>query len=104
MFRLNVIGWIDIAAAILIFYTASPIPSPIPEVHTLFLLVKGSIGFLPLSGPNPLLLPIFYLGGVADILSAIILITGTPPVFAEYSSIIGGLLLLKGVWTFTSLL
>lgn len=104
MLRLNIIGWIDIAAAILIHYTVTPVPSPIPEIHTAFLLMKGGIGFFPLEGLTPVLLPIYYLGGVADILSAVILLLGSPPVLSEYTSIIAGFLMIKGVWTFTSML
>lgn len=104
MLRLNLIGWIDIAAAFLIYYTVSPVPSPIPEIHTIFLLVKGGIGFFPLQGVTPILMPIYYLGGVADILSAVILLLGTPPILAEYTPVIAGLLMIKGVWTFTSML
>ena len=103
MFNFNLLGWIDITAAILLYFTVSPIPEPVAHAHSIFLFLKGFIGFIDF-GANPpsILLPIYLLGGAADILSAAILLTGTPPIMADYKNIIAGLLFLKGLWTFSS--
>ncbi|MFB6174350.1 MAG: hypothetical protein ABEJ87_00045 [Candidatus Nanohalobium sp.] len=90
-------GMLDLLSGILLLFTASPIPQNIATVHAWFLIFKGAatvIRPLPLGG-----MPIYVLGGAADILSATILFIGTPPILAGYKSYIAGFLFLKGVWT-----
>ncbi len=101
--NLNILGWIDLLAAALVYFTTTAIPSPIPEAHTAFLVLKGGLGFLNIP-PNPLMLPVFYLGGAADLMSAMILLTGTPPILTGYKEVIAGALVLKGVWTYSNLI
>jgi len=102
MVNFNILGWIDIFAAIILYYTVSPIPEPVAHFHAFFLFFKGFIGFIEFSNPPSILLPVYMLGGAADIMSAAILITGSPPVFEDYKNIIAGLLTLKGLWTFSN--
>lgn len=99
MFRFDVLGFIDVFAAVLLYLTVSPIPEPVAHAHAGFLFMKGISGFID---PLKLPLPFFIIGGGADILSAAILITGTPPILIDYKNIIAGLLFLKGLWTFSS--
>lgn len=99
MINFNVLGWIDILAAVMLYYTVSPVPEIVAVSHAGFLFLKGLIGFIPM-GPNPALTGIYILGAGADILSGAILLVGQPPVLADYSSFIGIILILKGSWSF----
>ena len=91
---------IDILSGLLVFFTQTPIPDGITEIHAGFLLVKGVLTMLPVRMPTPF----FYLGGFADLISATILFTGQPPLLTQYNSYVSGFLLLKGVWSSFSLL
>jgi len=105
MFNFNLLGWIDITAAVILYFTVSPVPDPVANAHAYFLFLKGFIGFIDFgSNPPGGLMPLFLLGGAADILSAMILFTGTPPILADYKEIIAGLLFIKGLWTFSAFL
>jgi hypothetical protein len=90
------LGLTDLLSGILLFFTVSPIPTGIAQIHAAFLIYKGLgsyIRYLPLP------MPVFYMGAFADLISAAILLVGTPPVLADYSVYLAGVLLLKGVWT-----
>jgi hypothetical protein len=92
----DLLGPIDILSGILLFFTVSPVPTDIAQLHAGFLIYKGlgsHIAYIPLP------LPVFYIGAFADLMSAAILFVGTPPIFAEYSTYLAGALLLKGIWT-----
>ena len=89
-------GPIDILSGLLVFFTVSPIPTGLAQIHAGFLIYKGigsHVRYIPLP------MPVFYLGGFADLISAAILFVGTPPILADYSIYLAGALLLKGVWT-----
>ena len=88
-------GLADLASGLLLLFTASPIPSGIAEIHALFLIIKG-IGTMVQVIPLPT--PVYYLGGPADLMSASILLVGHPPIFADYKTILSGVLMLKGAW------
>jgi len=89
-------GTTDILSAILVFFTVSPVPPEIAQVHAGFLLYKGICSYRRII---PIPLPFFYLGGLADFISAAILLVGNPPILAEYSPILAFILLTKGIWT-----
>lgn len=94
------IALIDILSAVLVFYTQTPIPDGITEIHAGFLLFKGFATMLPMKIlPRPFL----YIGGFADLISAAILFTGQPPLITKYNDYIAILLTLKGVWSSLSL-
>lgn len=95
--RLDPMGALDLLSGLLLLFTTSPVPENIATFHAWFLIFKGSASILrpvPMGG-----LPVYVLGGAADILSATILFLGTPPVLVEYKMWISGFLFLKGVWT-----
>ncbi|MFB6099754.1 MAG: hypothetical protein ABEK16_00640 [Candidatus Nanohalobium sp.] len=94
-------GLADLASGLLLLFTASPIPAGIAEIHAIFLIVKG-LGTMIRALPLPT--PFYYLGGPADLISASILLVGQPPLFAEYKSILAGILMLKGLWSSFSLM
>lgn len=100
----NVLGWIDIAAALMLFNTVSPLPAIVATVHATFLLVKGSLGFFPQLGGLSGLIPLYIIGGAADIMSSAILFTGHPPILADYKIIIAGVMLLKGIWSLSGMM
>jgi hypothetical protein len=89
-------GLTDLTSGLLIFFTVSPIPTGVAEIHALFLIYKGLASIVRYI---PMPMPVFYLGGFADLISASILFIGTPPILADYSVYLAGFLLLKGVWT-----
>lgn len=93
MIRPDPIGILDIAAGIILLHTASPVPTAFAHAHSYFLILKG--GGTLLKAPV-LPLPVFVLGGAADIVSAAILFTGNPPLIGGYKEIIATILLLKG--------
>lgn len=95
--RFDPMGALDLLSGLLLLFTVSPIPENIAALHAWFLIFKGSATIIrpvPLGG-----MPIYVLGGAADILSATILFLGTPPLFVDYKLWISGFLFLKGVWT-----
>lgn len=95
-FRLDPLGVIDILAGILLFFTLSTLPSSVAKFHAAFLIFKGAGTVIR---PLHLPLPVFVLGGAADVMSAAILFTGRPPILASYKAWIAGFLFLKGVWS-----
>ncbi len=90
------LGLTDLASGLLIFFTVSPVPTGIAEIHAIFLIVKG-VGTIIQAVPLPS--PIYYLGGPADLISASIILIGQPPILAEYKTILAGILILKGTWS-----
>lgn len=95
--RFDPMGALDVLSGLLLLFTVSPIPENIASIHAWFLIFKGTASIvrpIPLGG-----MPIFVLGGAADILSATILFLGTPPILMDYKVYISGFLFLKGVWT-----
>lgn len=99
--RLDILGIIDIISAILLIYTQSPIPTSIAQIHASILLIKGIGGIIkPIQMPYP----VFIIGGMADVLSAAILIVGQPPILVEYKNFITGILLFKGFWSLFALM
>lgn len=104
LFNFNVLGWIDIAAGIMLYFTVSPLPAVVSTAHAAFLILKGSMGFFPQLGGMQGLIPLYIIGGAADIMSSAILLTGQPPVLAGYKMYIAGLLLLKGLWSLSGMM
>ncbi|MFB6214082.1 MAG: hypothetical protein ABEJ07_05985 [Candidatus Nanohaloarchaea archaeon] len=97
--RPDPLGALDILAGILLWMTVSPLPVVLAQVHAGFLIAKGGgsmirARFMPL--------PVFVIGGAADVISAAVLFTGKPPVLAGYKGWIAGALFLKGVFTLLS--
>lgn len=96
----SIIGVLDILAGIILLYTESVVPTFFAEAHASFLIFKGFIAQLQIP-PIP---PLFIIGNTADIISAAIIFTGTPPVLAGYKELIAVFLLQKGVFGFISML
>lgn len=96
MIRPDLLGMIDIASGILLYFTTSPVPTMFADVHAGFLIFKGVISHLRLSGP---VMPIYTLGIAADIISAAILFTGSPPLVGSFKYVIGTALFVKGMWS-----
>jgi hypothetical protein len=96
----SLIGIFDILAGILLLYTESALPTAFAEAHAGFLIFKGVITQFPIP-PIP---PLFVIGNAADIISAAIIFTGTPPIFGDYKEIIALFLLQKGVFGLLSML
>lgn len=93
--RPDPLGITDFLSGALLMYTVSPIPAAIAEIHSIFLLAKGAATILEI----PMPMPVYYLGGAADLLSATILYTGNPPILEAAAPILAGILFLKGVLT-----
>lgn len=104
MITLNYNGIIDIIVGIMLLFTASPLPSQVAHAHTVFLLFKGFGSVIDVIQLRWFGMPLFILAGAADILSAAILLTGNPPILADYKAILAFLLGLKGVRTFLSIM
>lgn len=101
MIRPDPIGFIDILAGFLLYFTVSPLPATVAQIHAIFLIYKGAgsmTPFIPLAG-----MPIFILGGAADIMSAFILYTGTPPILGGIKVWIAGILFIKGLFSLIAL-
>jgi len=92
--KLDPLGTTDIISAVLVYSTQSFMPPEILHVHAGVLITKGIATNIELR------LPFFayVLGNMADVLSAAILFTGTPPLLGEYKELIAGILLIKGLW------
>jgi|GEM_PF-535523 len=95
IFRPDLLGIIDITSGILVYLTQSFVPEPVALIHATILIGKG-IGTMV----KPVRFPfaVFVIGNMADVLSAAILFTGTPPILADYKQFISGILFLKGMW------
>lgn len=96
----SIIGIFDILAGVLLLYTESALPTTFAHAHASFLIFKGAVTQFPL----PPLMPLFIIGNVADIISAAIIYTGTPPILAGYKEIIALFLLQKGLFGLISML
>lgn len=96
MLRPNLTSLIDLVIGLLLLGTASPVPEWFAALHAYFLITKGVIFQFQI--PNlRALTPLLILGGGADIISAAILITGQPPILADYKLFLAGFLLIKGI-------
>ena len=95
IFKPDLLGILDIVSGLLVYSTQSFMPEPISFLHASILIFKG-IGTMirPVSFP----FPVFVVGNMADVLSAAIIFTGTPPVLVEYKTFIAGGLFFKGMW------
>jgi hypothetical protein len=87
---------VDIVAGVMLYFTVSAIPTGLAQFHAFFLIFKGT-GSIIESFPLPL--PMYVLGGAADIMSAAILITGRPPILVGYKTWIAAILFVKGAWS-----
>lgn len=92
----SVTGLFDIFSGILLYFTVSPLPEAVSLAHAFFLMYKGTASFIPL----PLGMPGFILGSAADLMSAAILLAGTPPILGDYKIFIAGFLFIKGIQGF----
>lgn len=99
--RPDPLGITDVISGILLLLTTSAIPVWIGEIHAAFLIAKGIGSMLK---PVPLPLPVYYLGGPADIMSAGILYMGQPPILADYKIYLAYILLFKGIWSVSGLM
>lgn len=93
MLRPDPVGALDILSGFLMFHTVSPVPEIFAASHAGFLLFKGGGTMLKF----PIFpLPVFILGGAADVISGAILITGDPAFLGGFKEIIAGVLMVKG--------
>ncbi|MFB6204600.1 MAG: hypothetical protein ABEJ75_03065 [Candidatus Nanohaloarchaea archaeon] len=99
--RFDVLGLLDIFSAVLMFFTAAPVPVAVANLHAGFLAFKGGGGIVK---GFPMPYPVFLLGGFADLISAAILHFGQPPSFIGFTNWIAAALLVKGVWTLLGLM
>jgi len=98
----NVFGIVDLLAGLMLLMTSSFLPDIIAHGHSYFLMFKGiSSIFTPI---NTVVLgtPYLLLCGFADLLSAAILLTGQPPILAEYKTILAFIIGLKGIFSLIS--
>lgn len=96
MIRPDPVGMLDIGSGILMLYTVSPVPEVFAMAHAYFLIFKG--GGTMLAAPI-FPLPVFIIGGAADLVSASIIFFGQPPFIGGYKEIIAGILFIKGFLT-----
>ncbi len=95
VFRPDLLGILDVSSGLLVYFTQSFIPEPIAAIHATVLIGKG-LGTMiePVRFP----FPVFVIGNMADVLSAAIIFTGTPPILEAYKSYISAALFFKGMW------
>jgi hypothetical protein len=101
IFRPDPLGTVDVISAILVYMTQSFMPVEILHVHAAILLIKGTGSMIR---PVKLPLPVYVLGGMADVLSAAILFTGQPPFLSTYKEFFAAALLFKGFWSLFGLM
>lgn len=89
----NFISTLDIIIGIFLYFTESVVPTGFANLHAGFLIFKGVITQL-IPVPLP---PVYVLGNFADIISAAIVYTGTPPILGGYKEFIAFFLLQKGL-------
>jgi len=95
IFKPDLLGTLDILSGLLVYFTQSFMPQPISLIHASILLFKGTGTMIrPVKFP----FPVFVIGNMADVLSAAIIFTGTPPILVEYKAFIATGLFLKGMW------
>jgi len=94
--RPDPLGALDILSGSMLFFTVSGVPVLFAQLHAGFLVFKGTGSMIK---PVYLPLPVYILGAAADLISAAILFTGSPPILAGYKTWIAGLLFLKGLWS-----
>lgn len=91
--KFSLISTLDIFIGIFLYYTESVVPTGLAEAHAGFLIFKGAVTqLIPLPIP-----PIYVLGNFADIISAVIVYTGKPPILGGYKEFIAFFLLQKGL-------
>ena len=98
--RFSLTGIFDIVSGIFLYFTVSPLPAIVATVHAVFLVYKGTASIMPL----PLGMPGFILGSAADLMSAVILMTGQPPLLGGFKEAIAAFLFLKGIMGFLALM
>ena len=91
--KFSLISTLDIIAGVFLYFTESFVPTGTANIHAGFLIFKGTITQFPIP-PFP---PIFVVGAFADIISAAIVYTGTPPLLGGYKEFIAFFLLQKGI-------
>lgn len=96
LIRPDPLGILDALSGLMLFYTVSPVPVFFAQIHAGFLVFKGAGTIVK---PLYLPMPVYILGGAADLISAAILVTGKPPLMADFKIWIAGLLFLKGIWS-----
>ncbi|MFB6245586.1 MAG: hypothetical protein ABEJ03_04545 [Candidatus Nanohaloarchaea archaeon] len=97
MLKPDPMGMFDLLMAVIMYFTASPVPESFAMAHVGFLAVKGAGSCVSV----PLFPPGFHVLGLgADIVSAGILLIGTPPISSGIVEILSAVLLLKGAWSF----
>ena len=94
-------GIADLVSAFLVLSTSIGLPDAFLQVHAAFLICKGAGTML---APSIFPMPVFYIGGIADVISASIIVFGNPGLLPEYKEIFAGILYLKGGLVFPSLL
>lgn len=103
MLRPNLTSLIDLLVGLLLLGTASPVPEWFAGMHAYFLITKGIIFQFQLPNMSAFT-PLLLLGGAADIMSAAILLIGTPPILADYAVYLAAFLFLKGFISLISFL
>lgn len=98
---LDPLGWLDMLSGLFLFFTVTVVPTEVAHLHAGFLIFKG-LGTMIRELHLPV--PVYYLGGGADLMSSAMLLFGKPPILQEYKIFIVGFLFLKGVWTSLSLM
>ena len=101
MIKPDPIGMLDLGSGLLMIYTVSPVPEVIALAHAYFLIFKGA-GTMLTAPIFPV--PIFIIGGAADLISAAILFFGQPPLIGGYKEIIAGILFTKGLLSIMTLM
>lgn len=100
--RPDPVGGIDILVGVSLLFTQSFLPEGIALLHAAVLIYKGAgtvLEFLPLGGA-----PLLIVYGAADMLSAAIIATGSPPVMAGLKEFFALALFLKGVFSMLALM
>lgn len=101
MLRPSFAGLTDIVSATLVLFTSSFLPELFLQYHAAFLYFKGITTMID---PIRLPMPVFYIGGMADVLSAAIIFTGNPVFLADYKNWVAAVLFLKGILVFPTML
>ncbi len=101
IFRPDPLGTIDVISAILVYMTESFMPLDILYIHAGILMIKGIGSMIK---PVRLPFPVYVLGGMADVLSAAILFTGSPPFLMTYKELLAAALFIKGFWSLFGLM
>lgn len=101
MLRPDPFGIFDLVVGILMYFTVSPVPETFAIAHAGVLIVKGAGTMLKFNVFPPGSGALF---GMADLISAGILLVGQPPLIADFKEIISIILFAKGGLMFTWIL